>query len=194
MLKWLLIIALLGYGGLVALVYVAQRGLQYFPESFRTAPAAAGLPQAQELVLNTADGERVIAWHVPARAEKPLVVYLHGNGGSLRWRVERFRALTAEGLGLLALSYRGYGGSTGRPTEDGLIADGLAAYEQALAHYPASRIALWGESLGSGVAIALAAQRQVSRMVLESPFSSALDVGFAHYWYVAVRWLMTDQV
>src|SRR5215831_11491340 len=122
-LKWFMLYALLGYGALVALLYVTQRAIQYFPERFRTVPAAAGLPEAQEVVLDTADGERVIVWHVPPREEKPVILYFHGNGGSLRWRVDRFRALIADGTGLVALSYRGYGGSSGRPTEIGLIED-----------------------------------------------------------------------
>ena len=121
-LKWFMLYALLGYGALVALLYVTQRSIQYFPERFRTAPAAAGLPQAQEVVLDTADGERVIVWHVPPRGNKPVVLYFHGNGGALRNRVGRFRALIANGNGLVALSYRGYGGPTGSPTEAGLIA------------------------------------------------------------------------
>ena len=126
-LKWILTFVLF-YGGFVALLYVAQRSLQYFPESHRTAPAAAGLPEAEEVVLDTADGERVIVWHLPPRGDKPVFLYFHGNGASLRWRVDRFRALTADGSGLVALSYRGYGGSSGSPTEAGLIDDGLAAY------------------------------------------------------------------
>src|SRR5256885_1930888 len=111
-LKWVLIIAVAGYGALVALLYVAQRSLQYFPESFRTPPAAAGMPEAEEVALDTADGERVLAWHVPPNGERPVILYLHGNGGSLRYRVDRYRALILDGSGLLALSYRGYGGST----------------------------------------------------------------------------------
>src|SRR6516164_458059 len=133
MLKWFLIIGLVGYAALVALVYVGQRALQYFPERHRTPPAAAGLPEAEEVVLTTADGERVIVWHVPPREEKPVLLYFHGNGGSLAWRVERLRALTADGTGLVALSYRGYGGSTGRPTETGMITDAIAAYDFAAA-------------------------------------------------------------
>jgi len=119
--------------------------------------------------------------------------YLHGNGASLRYRVDRYRALTADGSGLLALSYRGYGGSTGHPTEDGLIADAQTAYAFAVARYGAKRIDLWGESLGTGVAVALAAEKPIGRMVLQSPFTSAADLGAARYWYVPVRWLMQDQ-
>lgn len=192
-LKWLLTWALGLYVGMVALLYVMQRSLQYLPERFRTAPAAAGLPEAEEVELATADGERVIVWHVPARGDMPVVLYMHGNGASLRWRAARFRALTADGTGLVALSYRGYGGSSGSPTEAGLIADAVAAYAFATARYPPARLVAWGESLGSGVVIALAAEQPVGRIVLESPFSSAVDVGAAAYWFVPVRWLMKDQ-
>src|SRR3984893_3010618 len=124
-LKWLVIFALLGYGAIVALLYVTQRAMQYFPERFRTAPAVAGLPEAQEVVLDTADGERVIVWHVPPRADKPVVLYFHGNGGSLRGRVDRFRALTADGTGLVALSYRGYCGLARAPAQEGALHDDL---------------------------------------------------------------------
>src|ERR1700675_2333594 len=122
-LKWLPIVALVGYGVFVALFYVAQRKMQYFPESVRTTPAAADLPEAEEIMLDTADGERVIVWHLPPRGDQPVVLYLHGNGASLRWRLDRFHALTSDGTGLVALSYRGYGGSSGSPTEAGLIKD-----------------------------------------------------------------------
>src|SRR6476619_8640951 len=107
-LRWFVIFALLGYGSIVALLYVTQRAMQYFPERLRTAPAVAGLPEAQEIELDTPDGERAIAWHVPPRGDQPVILYFHGNGGSLRGRVERFRALTADGRGPLSLSYGGY--------------------------------------------------------------------------------------
>jgi uncharacterized protein len=192
-LKWYLTFALTFYVGLVALLYFAQRTIQYFPERFRTAPSAAGLPQVEEVTLDTADGERVIVWHVPPRGDKPVFLYLHGNGASLRWRADRFRDLTADGSGLVALSYRGYGGSSGSPTEAGLIEDALAAYAFAAARYPAERIVLWGESLGSGLAVALAAEKPVARVVLQSPFTSAADIGASRYWFVPVRLLMKDQ-
>lgn len=192
MLKWLLIIVLIGYGGLLLLVYLGQRALQYFPERAHTPPAAAGLPEAEEVVLDSSGGERVIVWHIPPRGEKPVVLYFHGNGGSLRGRVDRFRALAADGTGLIALSYRGYGGSSGRPTEKGLIDDALAAYAFAAARYPASRLALWGESLGTGVAVALAAQKPVGRIVLESPFTSIADIAAQIYWFFPVRLLIKD--
>jgi fermentation-respiration switch protein FrsA (DUF1100 family) len=192
MLKWV-ITAIIVYGGLIALAFVVQRSLQYFPERRRTVPLAVGLTDAEEVVLDTADGERVIVWHVPPRDGQPVFLYFHGNGGSLRWREERFRDLTADGSGLVALSYRGYGGSSGRPTEKGLIEDARAAYAFSVARYPAERLVLWGESLGSALAITVAAENPVGRLVLEAPFTSAVDVGAQHYWFLPVRLLMKDQ-
>src|SRR5258706_14211813 len=108
-LKWFMLYAILGYGALVALLYFPQRAIQYFPERFRTAPAAAGLPQAQEVVLETSDGDRVIAWHVPPRGKKLVVLYFHANGGSPGLRVDTFPGLTEDGTGPAALSYASYG-------------------------------------------------------------------------------------
>jgi len=191
-LKSLIILAVLGYGGLLTLMYVFQRALMYFPDTTRTQPAQAGLPQAAEVTLRSEDGETLIAWHVAARGDKPVVLYFQGNGGGLNLRAERFRRLTADGTGLLALSYRGYGGSSGKPSEDGLILDARAAYDFAAARTPARRIVLWGESLGSAVAIALAAGREVGGLMLDAPFTSAADVGAAAYPFAPVRWLIKD--
>jgi fermentation-respiration switch protein FrsA (DUF1100 family) len=190
--KWLIVAAVF-YAGFVALMYVAQRKLMYFPDTTRFAPPAVGLSEAEEVVLDTADGEKVIAWHVPPRDGKPVVLYFQGNGGGLNLRVRRFRQLIASGAGLIALCYRGYGGSSGHPTEAGLLNDAAAAYAFAARLYPPERIALWGESLGTGVAVALAAERPVGRVVLESPFTSAVDIAAAAYPFVPVRWLMKDQ-
>jgi fermentation-respiration switch protein FrsA (DUF1100 family) len=191
-LKWLLILAVLGYGGLLALMYVFQRALMYFPDTARTPPAVAGLPQAEEITLTTEDGERLIAWHVPPRADRPVLLYFHGNGGALNLRAHRFSWVAGEGFGLLGLSYRGYGGSTGAPTEDGLIRDARAAYAFAAARYPAGRIVLWGESLGTAIAVALAAERDIAGLILDAPFTSAADVGASAYRFAPVRWLIKD--
>ena len=161
-LKWLVIAAVLGYGGLLALMYVFQRALLYFPDTARTLPARAGLPQAEEVMLTSGDGEKLIAWFVTPRGNKPVVLYFQGNAEGLTARVNRFTWLTADGTGLLALAYRGYGGSTGRPTEDGLIRDAGAAYDFARARYPAGRIVLFGESLGAAVTVALAAGHEAA--------------------------------
>lgn len=192
-LKSILLFGAAFYLGLIALMYLAQRSMMYFPETMRTAPAQAGLPEAEEVTLDTSDGERVIAWHIPPRGDRPVILYFHGNGGALRYRVDRYRALTQDGTGLVALSYRGYGGSSGRPSEDGLIEDARATHAFAAARYPAARFVLWGESLGSALAIALAAEKPVARLVLEAPFLSAAAIAGSAYPFVPVRWLMKDQ-
>jgi fermentation-respiration switch protein FrsA (DUF1100 family) len=194
MLTWLAVIALCVYAGMAVMLYVSQRSLMYFPDTAHVTPSQAGLPQATELTLTTADGEHVIAWHVPpSDSSKPVILYFHGNGGALHYRVARFEKLLADGIGLVGLDYRGYGGSTGSPSERGLIADAEAAYAFAAARYPVPQIVPWGESLGSGVAVALAAEKPVGRVILEAPFTSAAAVGARHYWYMPVRLLMKDQ-
>ncbi len=192
-LKSILVIGLVLYLGLVAIMFFAQRVLMYFPDTVHTAPADAGFPQAQEVLLRSADGTDVIAWHVPPKQGKPVVIYFHGNGGSLQHRVPRFEPLIADGTGLVALSYRGYGGSKGSPSETGLIADGQAAFDFARRQYPDSKLVLWGESLGTGVAVAIAAQNEVAAVVLEAPYTSTADIAFAAYPFIPVRLLMKDQ-
>jgi fermentation-respiration switch protein FrsA (DUF1100 family) len=192
-LAWTAVIAFGFYAVLATVIYVAQRSLMYFPDTAHVLPAEAGLPEAEEVPLTAADGVHVTAWHVPPRDAKPVIVYFHGNGGALRFRVARFRRLIADGVGLVALEYRGYGGSAGSPSEQGLIADAQAAYRFAAGRYPPQQLVLWGESLGSGVAIALAAERPVGRMIVEAPFTSAVALGARHYWYLPVSLLMKDQ-
>jgi fermentation-respiration switch protein FrsA (DUF1100 family) len=190
---WLLTLAAGGYVALGTLMYFGQRALLYFPTGARTPPAAAGLPQVEEVKLDTSDGEQVIVWHRPPRANRPVVLYFHGNAGALHTRAARFADLTSDGTGLVALSYRGFGGSSGRPTEDGLIRDATAAYRFATERYDANRIVLWGESLGTGLAVAIAAEHPVAGVILESPFTSTADVAAAIYWFMPVRLLMKDQ-
>ena len=192
-LKWIVLLGLGGYVAFVVALYFGQRTMLYFPQSTPVSPAAAGLPEAEEVVLPTSDGEQVIAWHVPPRPGQPVVIYFHGNAEVVATQVARHRDLIAGGAGLLALSYRGYMGSTGTPTEDGLLRDAEAAYQFAVSCYSWDRIVLWGHSLGSGVAVALAATRPVAKLILESPFSSTADVAASMYPIVPVRWLMHDQ-
>ena len=187
------VILLCVYMGAAAILYVTQRSMMYFPDRMRASPAQSGLPEAEVVNLTASDGQHILAWHVPPRDGKPVILYFHGNGGALRYRVERFRRLITDGIGLVGLEYRGYGGLSGEPTEPGLIADANAAYAFAAAHYAVPQIVPWGESLGSGVAVALAAQEPVGRVILEAPFTSAAAVGSARYWYMPVSLLMKDQ-
>jgi fermentation-respiration switch protein FrsA (DUF1100 family) len=192
-LKWLLVLAVAGYAGLLALMYMFQRAMMYIPDATRVAPAQAGLPRAAEVTFASSDGEKLLAWYLPPDAGKPLVIYFQGNAEGLAARVGRFTWLTADGTGLLALCYRGYGGSSGTPSEDGLIRDAEAAYGFARERTPAQRIVLFGESLGTAVAVALAAGHDVAAVILDAPFTTAAEVGAAAYPFAPVRWLMKDK-
>ncbi len=148
-------------------------------------------------MLDTADGERVIVWHVAPRGDQPVVLYFHGNGGALRYRVDRFRALTPTARVSSRSATAAMRGSSGRPTEDGLL-DGCAR-----------GLCLRGAALSDGSACALGRvarhrrcgrprgrekrEKPVGRLVLEAPFASAVDVAASVYPFVPVRWLMKDQ-
>jgi fermentation-respiration switch protein FrsA (DUF1100 family) len=192
-LKWLLIAGAGGYVALLVAMLIFQRSLMYFPNPRRLDPAAEGLPAARVVEFVAADGVRLLAWFVPAQPGKPLVLYFQGNAEGLGARAARFGKLTDDGTGLLALNYRGYGGSGGSPSENGLIADANAAYDFAAKQMPPSRIVAFGESLGTAVAVALAAEREVGAIILDAPFTSTADVGAATYWFAPVRLFMFDQ-
>ncbi len=192
-LNWLVVIGAGGYLGGLALLFFAQRSLVFpIPETVRTAPEAAGLAEAEEHVLTTTDGEKVIVWHVPARPGHAVVIYFPGNGDFLAALAGHFRSISADGTGVVALSYRGYAGSSGRPSEQGVLCDAAAAYAFAAARYGAERIVLWGFSLGSGVAVAMAADRPVGKIILEAPYTSIADVAGSRFWFAPVRWLIRD--
>ena len=192
-LKWLVALALTGYlVGLAVLFFVQRSFLFPIPQKTRMSPEAAGFPEAEEHFLSTADGEKVIVWHVPAKSGRAVILYFPGNGDFLAGSASRFRAMTSDGTGLVALSYRGYAGSTGEPSEQGLLLDAAAAYAFTSARYSADRMVVWGFSLGSGVAVALAAGQRVGKLILEAPYTSIADVAALRFPMVPVRWLMRD--
>ena len=193
-LKWLVALVLAGYlVGLAVLFFVQRSFLFPIPQKMRTAPEAAGFPEAEEQFLTTADAEKIIVWHVPAKSGHAVILYFPGNGDFLAGSANRFRAMTSDGTGLVALSYRGYAGSTGHPSERGLLLDAAAAYAFTSARYSADRIVVWGFSLGSGVAVALAAGQPVGKLILEAPYTSTADVAALRFRFAPVRWLMRDQ-
>jgi pimeloyl-ACP methyl ester carboxylesterase len=194
-------ISVVVYAGIAAFMYVAQRSFQYFPQASVAAgyePVATyGLEGFEDVTIDTADGESLKAWYgVASKPAAPVIVYLHGNAGTLGERVERFRLFHREGYGVLAISWRGFGGSTGSPAEAGLMADGRGTISFLEGRsVPASQIVLFGESLGSGVAVQLAVDTATrpAAMVLDSPFTSTADMARLRYWFLPVGLLMKDQ-
>lgn len=175
-------------------IYLFQRSLIYpVPQAYRTTPAAAGFPEAEEASLTTSDGEEVIVWHVAPQPGHPVILFFHGNGEVLAMRAQHFRILTADGTGLVALSFRGYGGSTGHPTERGLFNDADAAYDFASARYKSDRLIIWGYSLGTGVALNVATTHPVGKVILEAPYTSMADMAAEAFPLLPARWLTRDR-
>jgi fermentation-respiration switch protein FrsA (DUF1100 family) len=188
-----------GYLAVVGGMYTFQRGLLYVPSTATPSPAESGVPDIAPVTLETADGLRLMSWYKPADDGRPTLVYFHGNGGHIGYRGDKARPYLDAGYGMLLVSYRGYGGNPGSPTEDGLYADGRAAmaFLAARGVTPGDTV-LYGESLGTGVAVHIAleqarASEPLAAVVLEAPFTSAVDAGAQHYPWAPVRWLMKDR-
>jgi uncharacterized protein len=192
----LLVGLLVIYIALTGLLFVMQRKLQYFPDPRLVEPEEVGLDGFASIRLDTPDGERLVAWHAKPAGSHPTIVYFQGNALGLAARAERFALFRQAGYGVLALGYRGYSGSTGSPSERGLISDAATAVGYLRANgIPPERLVYYGESLGTGLAVQLAA-REITRpaaVILEAPYTSAADVARLHYWYVPVGLLMRDQ-
>ena len=176
-------------------MFVMQRSLMY--------PGARDLPdieryagQGMEAVATrTADGLALVHWFLPPPAPGgPVVVAFHGNAGHLGDRVPKLLPLAKAGYGLLLAGYRGYSGNPGRPSEARLTEDArtLLSWLAARGTAPAQTV-LYGESLGTGLAVKMAAQGLGAAVVLESPYSSIAAVAQAHYWYLPARWLILDK-
>ncbi|MFK7792211.1 MAG: alpha/beta hydrolase [Devosiaceae bacterium] len=186
-----LFLASAAYLAALAALYGLQRPMLYVAGGELRSPVEIGLAGVGAFQLETPDGERLAAWYHPPEQGEHTILYLQGNAQTLSDRVDAFGQMMAAGYGLLAISYRGFEGSTGMATQDGLITDALAAYDWLAAR--GDQVVAYGQSLGTGVAVQLAAQRNVEAVVLEVPFTAAVDVAAAQYPMFPVRLLMTDQ-
>jgi len=190
----LLAVGLALYGALLAGLYVFQRKLLYRPDTSVPDIAAVGIAALRPVTLTTADGLALLAWYLPPEADRPVVAYLHGNGGHIGYRTARLQRFHAAGLGVLMVEYRGYGGNAGQPTEAGLDADARAGFDFLAAQRVApARTVLYGESLGSGVAVRMASERPVGAVILETPYTSVAAVAQVHYPYVPARRMIKDR-
>lgn len=173
------------------LMYLAQDRLLFHPQPLGDAQRAAlqgRFPDVEQVVLQ-GDGGRLHAWHVKGEPGKPLVLYFGGNAEEVSWMIEDARS-RVPGVGWLLVSYRGYGGSEGAPSEAAITADALRWYDHAAKGLAASKIVVFGRSLGSGAAVFLAAERKVGGVVLVTPFDSLVEVAKHHYPYLPVRMML----
>jgi fermentation-respiration switch protein FrsA (DUF1100 family) len=182
------------YGLMLGGMFVFQRSLLYLPPGDRPVLASVAGTGIEAVTVTTKDGLDLVHWYrPPAVSGGPVIVVFHCNAGHIGDWVPKYWPLLKAGFGLFLAEYRGYGGNPGSPSEAGLTADGLSV----LAHLGAQgvapeRIVLYGESLGTGVAIKLAAEHPVAGLVLEAPPGSIAELAQAHYWYVPAKWLLLD--
>jgi fermentation-respiration switch protein FrsA (DUF1100 family) len=191
-----LAVIVLSWIGLVVLAAVFQRSLIYFPLGSVPSPAAVGLDGADEVAFTAEDGVRLRGWFVPGRGSSRLTLLVfNGNAGNRAYRAPLAQAFRERGIAVLLFDYRGFGGSGGRPSEEGLALDARAAraFLDARDGERPSRVAYFGESLGAAVALRLALERPPAVLVLRSPFASMAAVGRFHYPYLPVGWLLRDR-
>lgn len=186
----------------VLLLRVFEDRFIYFPSTHSSAdpdPRAQGL-EVEDVFIRAADGIELHAWYAAAPGARPdgrpygrfTLLYLHGNAGNLSDRIGNIAFLRGLPVNVLALDYRGYGRSQGRPGEAGLYRDAEAAYDYLTAAkgVPVERLVVLGQSLGTAVAVGLAARRPVAGLILEGGFPSARRVAERVMWLPGVHWLM----
>lgn len=182
------------YLAMFAAMVLGQRFILYVPHTAEMQPAEFGLKGVTAERFSVSGGEQVIVWHARPTTRTETILYFHGNGGMLGHRSDRFAFLQSQGYGLVVLSYRGYGGSSGRPSEAANVADAVMLYDWLRQRgVPPIKIVLFGESLGSGIAVQLAAQLSVGAILLDSPYSSIEDVAAARFWWLPVRGMVWER-
>jgi fermentation-respiration switch protein FrsA (DUF1100 family) len=182
------------YAAFTALIFFSQDRLLFLPNlpgrEIEVTPARIGLDYEQ-LTLNTEDGVKIDAWFIPASSRGPTLLFFHGNAGNISHRLDSIQIFHELALNVLIIDYRGYGRSTGKPSEQGLYQDAEAAWNYLTKSrgIDAKEIVLFGRSLGGAVAIRLAAKTQPAAVVVESTFTSVPDMAAKLYPLLPVRWL-----
>jgi fermentation-respiration switch protein FrsA (DUF1100 family) len=192
----LLIVVVGVYLALLLLLFVKQRGIVFRPDPTLADLAAVGLSeQMHEVAIPTSDGLTLSSWWAPpVRADRRVIVYLHGNAGHRGSRADRIRDYLAEGYGVLLVGYRGYGGNPGQPTEAGLYQDARANLAfLAKEKVRPEQTVLLGESLGTAVAIQMATEFPILALILEAPLASVLHSARARYPLFAFDFLVRDK-
>jgi hypothetical protein len=193
--RFLLFLVLVA-AGVLGLLWLVQRRLIYMPSGPVLAPGDVGLTGTEEFTARTRDGMTLGAWFVPASRGTPraTIIVFNGNAGNRAYRAPLAERLSGAGYAVCLFDYRGYGGNPGSPTERGLLEDARAV-RSAIAGRPGvdvSRLVYLGESLGTGVAVALASESAPAVLVLRSPFTSMADVAGYHYWFLPIPHLLRD--
>jgi len=188
----------IGYAVLAVALFFYQPNLLYFPDmpsrEIEATPGDIGL-EFEALTLTTRDDEQLDAWFIPADPARGVVLFCHGNAGNISHRLVSIQLFHELGLSVLIFDYRGYGQSTGKPTEKGTYRDADAAWDYLVEQrgIPAEHIILFGRSLGASIAADLATRQSAAGLILESGFTSVPDIAAKLYPWLPVRWFSRYQ-
>jgi fermentation-respiration switch protein FrsA (DUF1100 family) len=183
-------VLLIAYWGLGIILYVMQPKFLYRPvREVPYTPGELGL-DFENVVLKTADGLKLTGWYIPAQSSDLTLLFCHGNGGNIMHRLDSINIFYNLGLNCFIFDYRGYGNSEGSPTEEGTYLDVAAAYKWLTEEKKVQPddIVVFGRSLGGSVAAKLASTTKVKALIIESCFTSYVDMGKKFYPYMPVRW------
>ncbi|MHC4619769.1 MAG: alpha/beta hydrolase [Planctomycetota bacterium] len=184
------VVLLIAYGGLGVILYFMQPRFLYYPvREIPYTPAEIGL-DFENVVFKSPDGLKLTGWYVPAENSSLTVLFCHGNGGNMMHRLDSINIFYNLGLNCFIFDYRGYGASDGKPTEDGTYLDAAAAYDWLTEQKktPPENIIIFGRSLGGSIAAQLASKVNARALIMESSFTSYVDIGAKFYPYMPVKW------
>lgn len=171
-----IVVGLGAYGALIVALRLVSRGLLFRPWRFLIEPRLCPVEGVELVDIHPSDGELLYLWHLPPkRPDAPVLVYFDGNRGNIAIWTRRWKRIAEAGAGFIALSYRGYGGSTLHPSEAGLHKDAEQAWQWAMQTYPETRLVAHGYSLGSGLAARIGANHSPRAVVLEAPYTSIVN-------------------
>ena len=184
-----LAVLVIAYLGLGIILYFMQPSFLYVPTAeVLYGPEQLGL-DFEDVRLQTEDDVKLAGWFIPAENAEFTLLFCHGNGGNISHRLDSINIFNKLGLNCLIFDYRGYGNSEGKPSEEGTYRDAMTAYKWLLQkkNLPAKKIIIFGRSLGGSIAAYLASKVEAKGLIIESGFTSYVDVGQKFYPYMAVK-------
>ncbi len=174
-------------------LYINQRNIMYLPTADMKHPSFYGLSGTKEIKIKTDDNVKITLWYKPATYGEKTLVYFQGNNGNLSYRTDKIKSFINHGFGIMAVSYRGYGNSEGKPSEEGLYKDARSSIDYLIKHnINVSNLVFYGESLGSGIAVQMGTEYSAHAVILESPYTSVTDVAQERYPIIPVKTLIKD--
>ena len=178
-----------------AILFIFQRKILFNTSGIPQKPEKYDLNNIKEIYIPSSDRLKLLAWYSKPKNKNPLLVYFHGNSFDIGERAYRIKRYINQGLGVLLLSYRGYSGNLGKPTEKYLYDDSLIAINwiKNNLNIGFDELIIYGESLGSAVAVELGVKYKFKSVILEAPFTSIFDIAIKRYYIYPFNFLILDK-